>query len=74
MKTSLDISCELSAKQKIHMKYQDLFSLKNKKIKILECCLLQILLGALRVNCFASLLKRGLLLKERTGTNTFFLK
>ena len=28
-KTSLDISCELSAKQTIHMKYQDLFSLKN---------------------------------------------
>ena len=32
------------------MKYQDLFSLKNKnKIKILECHLLQILLGPLRV-------------------------
>ena len=30
-KTSLDISCELSTKQTIHMKYQDLFSLKNKK-------------------------------------------
>ena len=28
-KTSLDISCELSAWQTIHMKYQDLFSLKN---------------------------------------------
>ena len=28
--TSLDISCESSAKQTIHMKYQDLFSLKNK--------------------------------------------
>ena len=35
------------------MKYQNLFSLKNqknKKKKILECCLLQILLGALSVN------------------------
>ena len=31
------------------MKYQDLFSLKNKKVKILGCCLLQILLDALRV-------------------------
>ena len=31
------------------MKCQDLFSLKNKK-KIFECRLLQILLGALRVN------------------------
>ena len=50
MKTNLDISCESSAKQTIHMKYQDLFSLKNIKIKILECHLLQILLGALRVN------------------------
>ena len=28
-KTSLDISCESSAKQTIHMKYQDLFCLKN---------------------------------------------
>ena len=28
---SLDISCELSAKQTIHMKCQDIFSLKNKK-------------------------------------------
>ena len=34
-KTSLDISCESSAKQTIHTKYQDLFALKikiNKKI------------------------------------------
>ena len=30
-KTSLDISCESSAKQTIHMKYQDLFSQENKK-------------------------------------------
>ena len=39
-KTSLDISCESSAKQTIHMKYQDLFSLKNLK-KIFQnvvCC------------------------------------
>ena len=32
-KTSLDISCELSAKQTIHMKCQDLFSLGKKKKK-----------------------------------------
>ena len=32
MKTSLDISCESSAWQTIHMKYQDLFSLKNEKM------------------------------------------
>ena len=52
-KTSLDISCESSAWQTIHMKCQDLFSLKKKKKKKkkknLECRLLQILLGALRV-------------------------
>ena len=32
------------------MKYQDLFSLKNKKMKILDCRLLQVWLGALRVD------------------------
>ena len=32
-KTSLDILCESSAKQTIHMKFQHLFSLKNKKNK-----------------------------------------
>ena len=32
------------------MKYQDLFFVKNKKNKNLECRLLQILLGALRLN------------------------
>ena len=38
-KTGLDISCESSAWQTIHMKYQDLFSLKNKKkIKIIVVC------------------------------------
>ena len=40
-KTSLDISCESSAKQTIHMKFQDLFSLKNrekKKKKNVICC------------------------------------
>ena len=36
------ISCESSAKQTIHMKYQDLFTLKK------DYRLLQILLGALR--------------------------
>ena len=37
-RTSLDISCESSAKQTIHMKYQDLFSSENNKnIKIVVC-------------------------------------
>ena len=48
-KTSLDISCESSAWQMIHMKCLDLFSLKNNKKKKFECRLLQILLGAFRV-------------------------
>ena len=44
----LDISCESSARQRIHMKLQALFSLKNKSKK-LKCRLLQFLCGALRV-------------------------
>ena len=51
-KTSLDISCESSAWQMIHMKCQDLFSLKKKKKKKIECRLLQILHGTLRFNTF----------------------
>ena len=52
-KTSLDISCEPSAWQTVHMKYhdmkyQDLFFWKIKKNKN-KCRLLQIFLGALRV-------------------------
>ena len=48
-KTSLDIPCESSAKQTIHMKYQDLFSLKKKNFRMssatnfawcFNCCLL----------------------------------
>ena len=46
-KTSLDISC---AKQMIHMKCLDLFSLKNNENKNYECCLLQILFGTLKIN------------------------
>ena len=44
-KRSLDISCELSAKQRINMKFQGL----RIFFFLLECHLLQILLGALRV-------------------------
>ena len=43
-KISLDISYESSAKQMIHMKCQDLFSLKLKKKKKIEGCMLQMLL------------------------------
>ena len=47
-KTSLDISCELSAWQTIHMKYQDLFSSENKKKSKFTSAL--VVIGTLRVN------------------------
>ena len=43
-----DVSSESSARQRIHMKNQAIFSLKYKS-KNLKCCLLQFLFGALRV-------------------------
>ena len=48
-KTSLDISCESSAKQMIHMKCQDLFSLKKKKKKKKKMSSAAVVIGALRV-------------------------
>ena len=45
----LDVSSESSAKQRIHIKNQALFSLKEKSKK-LKCHLLQFLFGTLRVN------------------------
>ena len=45
----LDVSSESSARQRIHMKNQALFSSKDK-CKKLKCRLLQFLFGALRVN------------------------
>ena len=50
-KIRLDISCESSARQRIHIKHQVLFSSKDKSKKKLKCLLLQFLFGALRVNC-----------------------
>ena len=47
-KIRLDVSSE-SSRQRIHMKNQALFSLKDKSKK-LKCLLLQFLLGALRIN------------------------
>ena len=47
-KIRLDISCESSARQMIHMKYQALFSLKNiKQIKMLSP---EVVISTLRVN------------------------
>ena len=52
MKLSLDISCELSAWQTIHMKCQDLFfcfekKTKKKRFKMLSAA---IVIGPLKVN------------------------
>ena len=44
----LDVSSESSARQRIHLKHQALFSSKDKS-KILNCRLLQFLFGSLRV-------------------------
>ena len=44
----LDVSSESSARQRIHMKNQALFSAKDKRKK-LKCRLLQFLFGALTV-------------------------
>ena len=49
-KIRLDVSSESSARQRIHMKNQALFSSKDKSKK-LKCLLLQFLFGALRVKC-----------------------
>ena len=48
-RVGLDVSGESSARQRIHMKSQALFSLKYKS-KNLKCRLLQFLFGALGVN------------------------
>ena len=48
-KIRLDVSSESSARQRIHMKNQTLFSSKSISEK-LRCRLLQFLFGALRVN------------------------
>ena len=45
----LDVSSKSSARQRIHMKNQALFSSKDKREK-LKCRLLQFLFGALKVN------------------------
>ena len=47
-KIRLDVSSEFSARQRIHMKNEALFSSKDKSKKI-KCRQLQFLFGALRV-------------------------
>ena len=55
-KIRLDVSSESSARQRIHIKNQALFSSKDKRKK-LKCRLLQFSFGALMVN--STLLKDG---------------
>ena len=55
-----DVSSESSARERIHMKKQALFSSKDKSKK-LKCRLLQFLFGTLRVNCKHSLIITTLL-------------
>ena len=47
-KIRLDVSCESSARQRIHLKHQSILSSKDISKK-LKCRLLQFLLSALRV-------------------------
>ena len=48
-KIRLDVSSEFSARQRIHLKHQALFSSKDKSKKS-KCRLLQFLFGALELN------------------------
>ena len=48
-KVRLDVSCESSAKQGIHMNYQALFYQKKQCKNGQDCCLLQFLFGAVMV-------------------------
>ena len=57
----LDISCESSARQTIHMKCQTLFSLKTKKIRLSSATILHgalriEVLGGCKMKCFESLI------------------
>ena len=52
----LYVSSDSSARQRIHMKNQALFSSKDKSEK-LKCRLLQFLFGALRVNWCIKVIK-----------------
>ena len=63
---------ESSARQRIHMKSQALFSSKDKSKK-LKCCLLQFLFGALRVNVEAISLSVLSFMAEMTAGRTLYI-
>ena len=56
-KIRLDVSSESSARQRIHMKNQALFSSKDKSKK-LKCRLIRFLFGTLRVNNYYVLFRK----------------
>ena len=62
-KVRLDVSSECSARQRIHMKNQALFSSKDKSKK-LKCRLLQFLFGALRVKILAQTLQQIIIITK----------
>ena len=75
-KIRLDVSSESSARQRIHMKNQALFSSKDKTKKV-KCRLLQFLFGALRVKIYilrsrcAHICFKGLLLTLLGSDKTY---
>ena len=70
-KIRLDVSSESSARQRIHMKNQALFSSKDKSKKI-KCRLLQFLCGALRFKASTISIVRRISMKN-TCKHTFHI-
>ena len=68
-----DVSSESSARQRIHMKNQALFSL-NDKSKKFKYCLLQFLFGPLRVKGTNLLLKGSRFIPVRAAAYEMGLK
>ena len=66
----LEVPSESSARQRIHMKNQASFSLKDKSKKF-KCCLLQFLLCALRVKMDFLKVSIVLLVIKRLNTNHY---
>ena len=66
----LDVSSESSARQRIHLKHQALFSSKDKSKK-LKCRLLQFLFGALRVKLSLSFCNYAYTLLSHLGNNGY---
>ena len=66
MKNQALFSSESSARQRIHMQNQALFSLTDKS-KHLNCCLLQFLFGASRLNMMCKICGPSCILRTRSN-------